>query len=236
MSDPTSIVSSDMTLTIDNSQPTVVPTGQGTYSLGEHIILGGQVADYDGDLVDYKWTEGNTNYCSGDIKAQPQNVPTNLPTCELSNIGLGTHTFTIEVTDHQTPSVTSSVVATVQDTSAPTLAPVPSQSILWPPNHKMVNITIDSNANDNSGIMPTLTVAVTSNEPENGLGDGDVAPDWTTPVINQQTGIINLSLRAERSGNGNGRQYTVTITATDNSGNVSSTSIPIVVPKDKATK
>jgi hypothetical protein len=51
--------------------------------------------------------------------------------------------------------------------------------------------------------------SVTSNEPVNGLGDGDASPDWT--IIDAH----HINLRAERSGTGTGRTYTITITCTD---------------------
>ena len=97
----------------------------------------------------------------------------------------------------------------------------------------MVDITIESNSADNSGLPPTITTAVTSNEPTEGLGDGDTSPDWTEPIVDQNTGIITLQLRAERSGTGNGRVYTITVTATDNSNNSSTANIEIIVPHDK---
>ena len=122
------------------------------------------------------------------------------------------------------------------DDIPPTLAPLPDKTILWPPNHKMVTVSILANASDDSGGPVTLAATVSSNEPENGLGDGDTAPDWTTPLIDQTDGIITLQLRAERSGRGNGRVYTVTITATDGSGNRSQANVDIIVPRDQRKK
>jgi len=98
----------------------------------------------------------------------------------------------------------------------------------------MVNISILANASDNSGAPVSLTAAVVSNEPQNGLGDGDMSPDWTEPVINN--GVITLQLRAERSGKGNGRTYTITITGTDGSGNASTSQVNVIVPHDKGGK
>ena len=59
------------------------------------------------------------------------------------------------------------------------------------------------------GISSLKIIAVTSNEPDNGLGDGDTAGDI------QVTGNLTVNLRAERGGNGNGRTYTITVEAKD---------------------
>jgi len=97
-------------------------------------------------------------------------------------------------------------------------------------------IVIETNAADNSGRAVTLSAVVLSNEPEDGLGDGDTAPDWSDLVIDQENGIITLQLRAERSGSGESRVYTITITATDDSGNSSSADVEIIVPHDKGKR
>jgi len=72
---------------------------------------------------------------------------------------------------------------------------------------------------------------VSSNEPQDGLGDGDIAPDWTEPVVDN--GIITMQLRAERSGKGDGRIYTITVVGTDETGNSSTTQLEIKVLHDK---
>ena len=68
---------------------------------------------------------------------------------------------------------------------------------------------------------------VSSNEPVNGTGDGDTAPDW---VI---TGNLTVDLRAERSGTGSGRVYTITVRCTDASGNSSTKTVTVTVPHDR---
>jgi uncharacterized repeat protein (TIGR01451 family) len=100
----------------------------------------------------------------------------------------------------------------------------PSQ--LWQPNHKMANVAVDYTIVDNCGPV-TVTLSVASNEPVNGTGDGDTAPDWI--VVNNRL----VQLRAERAGTGTGRLYTITITATDCAGQSGSATVTVTVPHDK---
>ena len=100
----------------------------------------------------------------------------------------------------------------------------------------MVDIVIEANPSDNSGLPVNLNAVVTSNKPVDGLGDGHTSDDWTEPVIDQINGIITLQLRAERSGRKGGRIYTVTMTATDKSKNSSQAIVKIIVPHDKRKK
>jgi hypothetical protein len=219
-----------MSLSIDNSPPYVAPTGGGTYELGTLVSVGGEVLDFDGDMLNYHWSEGATNYCSGEIQSIEGGVPVILPYCELPPLELGAHTLTLTVSDGINAPVSRNIIIDIVDTTEPTLAPVSSKLILWPPNHDMVDIEIDTNAWDNSG-MPILSATVASNEPIDGLGDSaNPAPDWTSPVIDQETGVVTLQLRAERSGRGDGRIYTVAIIAIDPSGNASTANVEIIVP------
>jgi len=100
-----------------------------------------------------------------------------------------------------------------------------SASVLWPANHELVNIGVSYTVTDNCPVSNALTVA--SSEPINGLGDGDVAPDWFVD------GEHAVRLRAERSGLGPGRTYTVTVTSTDTGGASSTASVTVRVPHDR---
>jgi hypothetical protein len=225
----------DMILTVGNSAPNAVASGAGTYALGDAVFLGGQVSDFDGDALTYDWFEGAASIGSGDVNAVAGGTPVNLPPHPLYPT-LGSHIYTLWVDDGTNAPVTSDIVVNVVDSTAPTLAPVSSNSILWPPNGKMVGIVIAANAIDDLGGLVTLSAAVSSDEAESGLWGGDVGPDWTAPAINQNAGTISLQFRAERDPSGDGRVYTVTITATDDAGNSSQAPVTILGPHDQGKR
>ncbi len=121
---------------------------------------------------------------------------------------------------------------TVIDFTPPVISAISARpNVLWPPNHKMASVSVAVSASDNCDTAPVCRItSVSSDEPENGRGDGDTAPDW------QITGNLTLNLRAERSGTGNGRIYTIAVTCTDTSGNPSIRNVAVNVPKDQRKK
>ena len=102
-----------------------------------------------------------------------------------------------------------------------------SPAVLWPSNHKLVDIAITYDVTDDFDPAPTCAVAVTSNEPAETRGDGRTWLDWQ--VINAH----HVRLRAERSGTGAGRTYTVTITCRDLAGLESQRQVRVTVPKSR---
>jgi hypothetical protein len=96
--------------------------------------------------------------------------------------------------------------------------------ILSPPNHEMVTVTVSYNVTDNCGPV-TTSLSVTSNESVDGIGDGNTAPDWE--IVDAH----HVLLRVERSGTTSGRVYTITITSVDSSGNSSSATVTVEVPR-----
>ncbi|MDZ7593119.1 MAG: ExeM/NucH family extracellular endonuclease [Thiobacillus sp.] len=117
------------------------------------------------------------------------------------------------------------VVGLDLDGQAPTLALAATPSVLWPANHKLVSVEIMATARDNLDPAPAIRlVSVTSNEADNGLGDGDTAGD--IEIVDDFT----LRLRAERAGKGAGRIYTLTYEARDFAGNASQSTIEVSVP------
>jgi len=103
--------------------------------------------------------------------------------------------------------------------------------LLWPVDHKMVDVTVSAALVDLLDPAPAARiVSVSSNEPADGLGDGDTSPDW------EITGGLTLRLRAERAGTGSGREYTITVEASDASGNTTIQTVVVSVPKNRSTK
>jgi subtilisin-like proprotein convertase family protein len=140
---------------------------------------------------------------------------------------LGTTTCACTATRQSGSTTACSFPITVQDVQGPVISGVSaSPTSLWPPDHKMMNVTVNYSAADNCSASGAISCAlsVASNEPINGLGDGDMAPDWQ--VVNSHL----VKLRAERSGTGTGRIYTVTVTCTDQAGRSSSQAVNVTVP------
>lgn len=102
----------------------------------------------------------------------------------------------------------------------------PSVTTLWPPNHRLVNVSV-LGVTDPDGDSVTVVIAgITQDEPVNGLGDGDTSPDGFG------VGTTQAQLRAERSGTGNGRVYRISFTAVDGKGGSCTAAVTVGVPHD----
>jgi hypothetical protein len=146
-----------------------------------------------------------------------------------STFPLGTTTVTCTAKDGAGNGASKSFKFTVQDATPPDIRGVtPSQQSLWPPNHKMVSLTLSVVVNDRVDAAPVCRISsIVSNEPTNGTGDGDTAPDW---VIGSG---LSFQLRAERAGTGPGRVYTITVECHDSSSNRATKWTTVSVPKSQ---
>ncbi len=240
--DPRSTVTDEMILTIDNSPPEAqpAPSSQVVEIDVDDIVLNAQVSDFDGDTLSYQWLKGLEVLDSGSIATTQGGDPCALPELLIDagdpNFPLGTHTIELLVSDG-IYDVSVPVTVTVEDSTAPTIMPIPDTTILWPPNHELHPVTIQANAFDDGCPPVTLDAQVVSSEPDDDLGDGSTTLDCQVVSIdNADGGVIQLLLRAERGGKGDGRIYTVTITATDACGNSSEGIVEILAPHDKRKK
>jgi len=136
------------------------------------------------------------------------------------------YNFDVVVSDGITTS-SRPVAVNIVDTTAPAMSDLLlSATQLWPPNHQMVDVSATYSATD---LSPTsCSLSVSSNEPVNGLGDGDMTPDWI--IVDEH----HLRLRAERAAGGNGRIYIVTADCRDTFGNATRKSASVNVPKSNS--
>jgi hypothetical protein len=149
-----------------------------------------------------------------------------------SAFSLGSTTVTWTATDGSGNTATATQTVTIQDTVAPTLSVSLTPSLLWPANHKLIDIHVNATATDVCDSTPAIhLVSITSNEPDEGLGDGDMPGDVAGAAFG--TDDRDFQLRAERSGLGTGRVYTITYEAVDDSGNTTVQQLTVTVPRDQ---
>src|SRR5688572_3835877 len=175
-----------------------------------------------GAIVNYTVTA--TDNCTSSVT-----VTVTIPSGTFFPVGVTS--VNARATDASGNTATCSFTVTVNDVEPPVIHNLlVTPPVLWPPNHKMKNITVDYTSTDNCPGPITCNVTVTSDEPENGTGDGDQAPDWQ--ILNDH----HIKLRAERAGDGDGRVYTVTVTCTDQYGNSASGNKTVLVPHDMRSR
>lgn len=199
---------------LSSNQPPVADAGadqtvQCTSRSGAKVRLDGSgSSDPDGDPLTFTWT-GPFGTLTG------KHVKTKLP--------VGEHTITLTVDDGRRTASDVTVVS-VLDSGGPTIKSITaSPKVLWPPNHKMVPVTVSAFVSDPChGTNRCRIYAVSSNE-----RPGHNGPDWKV------TGDLTLKLRAERSGKGNGRVYTITVKCKDDTGHSSTKTVTVKVPHDQ---
>ena len=100
-------------------------------------------------------------------------------------------------------------------------------ALLWPPNHKAVDVSIAVDATDPDGVEDIVRTTYSVAD-EYGVYD-------VTETDLPENGVI--SLIAERDGKDrDGRVYTVTVTVYDAGGLSDSGSVNVVVPHDQSKK
>jgi hypothetical protein len=94
---------------------------------------------------------------------------------------------------------------------------------------RLVTINATLASSDVCDTTPTIRlVSITSNEPDNGLGDGDQPNDIQGAAFG--TDDRQFLLRSERAGKKKDRSYTITYSATDDSNNTTQRQATVRVP------
>lgn len=186
--------------------------------------MNGTASDPDNDTLNYAWTQlaGPAVTLSDPFSAATSFLaPLVLPAGEVL-------IFELIVGDGYGGVAFDDVTITVQNVNDPPACELarPSVAELWPPNHKMIPVTIVGVTDPNKDSVTITVIDVTQDEPVNGLGDGDTSPD---AVVQGGTAL----LRAERAGAGNGRVYRITFQADDGVDGICTGTVTVCVPHDR---
>lgn len=116
----------------------------------------------------------------------------------------------------------------------PTLSCSIRKTVLWPPNHNLIDVGLQVTARDNNDPRPVVTVSVFADEEdEEQTGDGNHSPD-AKPGHSFTPGCYPLRLRSERKGDADGRVYLIIVTARDRAGSTTTKCCTVVVPHDQS--
>jgi hypothetical protein len=143
---------------------------------------------------------------------------------------VGTTTVIWTATDWAGNTATATQTVTVIDNTAPTITLNGQTPSIWPPNHTYETFAVTNfvtSVFDNCGGVSVSDVKidhVTSDETENGNGDGNTDNDIIIGADCQ-----TVQLRSERDGGGDGRVYTIYFRLTDTHGNTTTVTAKVVV-------
>lgn len=159
-------------------------------------------------------------------------VTTSCSPASGSSFAPGTTTVTCTATDPSGNTASCSFKVAVN--RSPNCTATPSIAQLWPPNHRMVDISIVG-VTDADGDSVTITITrITQDEPLNTVGDGNFEPDGAG------VGTSAAQVRAERTGTprvpGNGRVYQISYSASDGRGGECTGSVAVCVPHDQGNR
>jgi hypothetical protein len=185
---------------------------------GTKVTLDGTGSYDEGDNpLTFTWT--------GPFVESPANGAT--PTVTLENGCPGEYVITLVVNNGIEDSEPNDVVITVVDTTPPEFSLTVSPAVLWPPNHKMVEITPIWTVSDECDASPDVSlVGIVMSEGDDTVGVGHTNDD----IQIGEDGSIYL--RSERSGTSSDRVYIITYQAVDDSGNTTVRSATVSIPHD----
>ena len=152
---------------------------------------------------------------------------------------LGSTPVTLTVTNSNGASSKCTGTVTVVDTTPPKIKEMSADpSELWPPNGKMVNVTINYSVNDKCSKPECRISSVTSDEP---ISSSDYMiidahhVKLRADVMNICVHAYHDGFSAVRFGKENVRIYKITVTCTDASGNSSIQTVSVTVTKGETS-
>jgi hypothetical protein len=233
------------TLTALSFTPTTIDTASGPASVAVSVSATDDLAGVAFVGVGFRSPSGAHNYISSQSFSPATSVSgtINVPFPQFSEVGTwtvfvgisdainnGRNYSTTEVAQLGFPTELV-VVGEAEDVTPPVISVSATPQTLWPPNGRMVPVTISGTITDlESGVnASTATYEV---KDEYGL----IQPSGQITTLDASgRSSCRSQLQASRRGNDrDGRQYTITISAQDNEGNQGSKSTVVIVPHDQS--
>jgi YVTN family beta-propeller protein len=213
--------STSFSLVVNNVAPTIVSvSNNGPVVAGSPATITVAATDPAGanDPLAYSFDCDN----NGTFEIGPQ--AGNSASCTFATVG--SHVVNVRVTDGDGGTATGSTTVTVILPPPSCAGATASPSLLWPPNHKFVAITISGVVNPAPGAVTISVTSIFQDEPVQSPGSGNTSPDATG------VGTSTPSVRSERDGDRDGRVYHINFTATGASGSCTG-SVTVGVPHDQ---
>ncbi len=171
-------------------------------------------SDPDGDPLTFDWSGPFVGGTATGV----------MPTVDFA--GTGMFSVDLTVSDGLATDMCSADV-TIEDTTPPVVSCSVGTSMLWPPNHDLVDVGLVAEAVDVcSGALPVTVEVFGDEDDEMQSGDGNHSPDAKQDP--------NLRLRAERQGGSDGRVYLVLASAQDPAGNPGHACCAVAVPHSQS--
>jgi hypothetical protein len=201
------------------AQLSVSPTLISFGSVGEQIPLTVTGTFTDGSKLDIT-KSARTMYSSADITIA---TVSSYGLVTAVGAGLGGSTRIIVQYASQSVSIPVSVVP------RPIIAVTASPGILWPPDNRMVQVTISGSIQDEGGGINLSTVKFSVSDEYKSIQHGG-----TVNLASDGSYSFAIWLEASRHGDDiNGRRYMIVVSAKDNAGNLGTGSTLVVVPHDQ---
>jgi len=195
-------------------------------STGTPVTLDGTGSSVGTDIT-YLWTATGVTFDDPTILTPTGDFPVGTTTVTLMVIQTDPTNLAIILA-----TAIDTVDVTVQDTTPPVILTEADQTSLWPPNHKLHKVNVGISVIDACDPDPIVILdSITSNEPDNSIGDGNTTDDIQDAEVGTDDRMFLL--RAERQGPCTGRVYTAIYEAMDASGNTSVGSVQVSVPHDQ---